>query len=193
MTKQAFIEKEIINILSDNKLHPIAEIRESVSQKYKSISKDCTLIRATLHKLQKDSIILRVQRGIYASIDYDPNKPVTEFNSDNFITLKPVVNKYSLLAVNILQNGHINLNGKLNQLIHTRKITVQFSDNYKKIRLIPDGNSPHIFTKSGTSTNINLIQQLKKHRISLPAKYIIECDDNTSYFIGNYASAISKK
>lgn len=178
MTQQQMIEEETLKLLTTGKAYSLSEIRTHLAKKGLKLKESSTLIRTTLSSMASSGQIHRAQRGVYCI------NTARQESSSEFITLLPEANRSTVLAVNILENGHINLNGKLNAQIISRDITVQFSNTFRQIRLIPNGKNAHRFTKIGTTKNSTICQELRRHRIQLPAHYEIIAEPNSPNYIG---------
>lgn len=181
MTQQELITNEVLKLLSDNKPHSISEIHTLIEKRGLDLKSDSTLVRTVLCLMTKENKIQRVQRGIYKSVKATPS-------TSEYITLLPSSNRQTNLSINILENSHINLNGKLNAEIKTRNITIQFNYNYKQLRLIPNGEHSHKFTKAGTAKNSAICNELRRHRISFPAHYEVKYNPNTLTYDGILSS-----
>lgn len=181
MTKNQIVENKIRLLIADGKEHSIKDIELYLAESGVILGKNSSLVRSIMSKMYNNNVVFRPSRGVYAL--QQTYIPSIDTSSGTFKTFLPTNNKDNVLAINILENGHINLNGKLNALLTTRKIEIQFTTNCKMIRLIPNGNNAHQFTKSGTAKNNNIVSELKRHRIALPAHYVVHVDNDslTSY------------
>ena len=114
-----------------------------------------------------------------------PNKflPLEQFT---FIATPPEL-RAQALCVNIYANGRLNLNGKLAEKMSGKNLQIRFTEDAKHLCLIEVSQDQAIrFPKNGSKRLPSVIDYLKAHRMSFPARYLINYDETQNFWQGDY-------
>lgn len=96
------------------------------------------------------------------------------------------------MCVNILENGHFNLNGRLTRVLGGKKLELYFTKDYQHMCLKPSDTGVQ-FPKSGSCKLHKCVQSLKEAGIVLPAKYSVWKPENTCHWQGDLTENPTQK
>lgn len=103
---------------------------------------------------------------------------------NSLIILKPETRHTILFGINVLENGKINLNGRLNKELVERELEIRISSDGNIIVLNPNGEIRHKFPKSGSVKNMEIVRILKKSKKEFPVHYDVEWNEEQNIWIG---------
>ena len=81
----------------------------------------------------------------------------------------------SSLRVSIYADGRLILNGKLAEVLSGKTVEIRFTDDARHICFFEsDSENAVRFPKNGSKRLPSAVEHLKKHKISLPARYEVK-------------------
>lgn len=104
-------------------------------------------------------------------------------NLDELVLLKPT-NRLTQYGVNILENGNINLTGKLKVELAHKEIEIKISRDGNILVLNPTGEVTYRFPKGGSVKNDEVSTLLKKAKKGFPVHYNVKWDEEQKIWVG---------
>ncbi|MEA4911554.1 MAG: hypothetical protein VB092_02945 [Oscillospiraceae bacterium] len=103
------------------------------------------------------------------------------------VHISPPSRQRDLLAVSILENGRLNLNGRLSKSLCGKMIDISFTEESKYLCIseIGEGDGWKV-PKSGSMKSIGCMKILKDHNKKLPARYEVWYSEALGVWQGEY-------
>ena len=103
-----------------------------------------------------------------------------------FIAVPPE-SQISSLRVNIYADGRLILNGKFAEVLSGKAVEIRFTDDARHLCFFEsDSENAVKFPKNGSKRFPSAVEHLKKHKISLPAKYEVKFSEDLAFWQGDY-------
>lgn len=111
------------------------------------------------------------------------------------IIIDPPENHFSITCVNIYDDGKFNMNGKLSSILGGKALQIRLTDNCRNMCILELDNGIKLikFPRSGSRKVPKLVQLLKSHGISFPAKYEFWYSEAMESWQGEYVENPTKK
>ena len=104
-----------------------------------------------------------------------------------FIAVPPE-SQISSLRVNIYADGRLILNGKFAEVLSGKAVEIRFTDDARHLCFFEsDSENAVKFPKNGSKRFPSAVEHLKKHKISLPARYEVKFSENLAFWQGDYS------
>ncbi len=198
-------------LFADKQPHTVREIREKCEESGLSVKEDRNIINNVLAGMKRRGLVENgTEKGVYvpileqslpeasvplpvekaeAPLEAPPEEtpaPVAEPDLDweRFFVLKPDSGRIQAMRVSITEKGELRLNSKLQKEIHSQKIEIIFSKDYKTLLLHPNGTQSHTFTKAGTIKNNRLVEPYMKMKLKFPVTYAVEWSEKYQMWMG---------
>ena len=104
-----------------------------------------------------------------------------------FIAVPPE-SQISSLRVNIYADGRLILNGKFAEALSGKAVEIRFTDDARHLCFFEsDSENAVRFPKNGSKRFPSAVEHLKKHKISLPARYEVKFSEDLAFWQGDYS------
>lgn len=101
-----------------------------------------------------------------------------------FIAVPPD-SQISSLRVSIYADGRLILNGKLAEVLSGKAVEIRFTDDARHLCFFEsDSENAVRFPKNGSKRFPSAVEHLKKHKISLPARYEVKFSEDLAFWQG---------
>lgn len=89
------------------------------------------------------------------------------------VMIDPPSNRLAAMCISFYDDGRVNLNGKLMSAIENEKIRLEFTSDFKNLKISKDSSHEKStkIPKNGSILWLVAAEALKKNSIMLPAKY----------------------
>ena len=84
----------------------------------------------------------------------------------------------------MLERGELKLNKVLRRELPDQKIRILMSRDYRNLVLEPGGKDAHQFTKAGIAKNVQIVELLRKAKLTFPVVYRMSWNENTQVWEG---------
>lgn len=206
MAKYEQIRKVLEKEFQDGKAHEIRELREKCAASGIDMETDRNAVNNVIFTMKKNGYLVNGERkGEYqlteavrtekegpAAVPGEEIKTAAELDWNQFFVLSPQKARMQEMKVSIVEKGEIRLNAILQKKILSRKLEIIMSKDYKTILLNPDGANAHEFTKAGTVKNKEIVERLRKMKLTFPVTYIIQWDEKFGMWRGELETADKK-
>ena len=103
-----------------------------------------------------------------------------------FIAVPPE-SHISSLRVNIYADGRLILNGKLAEELSGKTVEIRFTDDARHLCFFErDSENAARFPKNGSKRFPSAVEHLKRHKITLPARYDVKFSEELTFWQGDY-------
>ena len=104
-----------------------------------------------------------------------------------FIAVPPE-RQISSLRVNIYADGRLVLNGKLAEILSGKAVEIRFTDDARHLCFFEsDSENAVKFPKNGSKRFPSAVEHLKRHKITLPARYEVKFSEDLAFWQGDYS------
>ena len=103
-----------------------------------------------------------------------------------FIAVPPE-SQISSLRVNIYADGRLILNGKLAEVLSGKAVEIRFTDDARHLCFFEsDSENAVRFPKNGSKRLPSVVEHLKRHKTTLPARYDVKFSEELAFWQGDY-------
>jgi len=195
MRKYEQIRKVIEELYKDRQAHHLDEMREKCRECGIDIEADKNAVNNVVFKMKKENYLKNSERkGEYELVAGNkkaeepvvkkPVKAAAQIDWNEFFVLKPETDRLNGMKISISEKGELRLNSRLQKEVGSQEIELIFSKNYKVVLLNPNGKNSHRFTKAGTVKNREIVELLRKLKISFPVIYSVNWDERYQMWKG---------
>ncbi|MCI8852990.1 MAG: hypothetical protein HFI31_10135 [Lachnospiraceae bacterium] len=103
---------------------------------------------------------------------------------DRYFVLKPQKTGTQEPKLSVLERGELKLNKVLRRELPDQKIRILMSRDYRNLVLEPGGKDAHQFTKAGIAKNVQIVELLRKAKLTFPVVYRMSWNENTQVWEG---------
>ena len=104
-----------------------------------------------------------------------------------FIAVPPE-SQTSNLRANIYADGRLILNGKFAEKLSGKTVEIRFTDDARHLCLFESNSENAVrFPKNGSKRFPSAVEHLKRHKITLPARYEVKFNEELALWQGDYS------
>lgn len=201
MERYRLVRHIIEKLYEDGEAHTLEEMRVRCQEEGIDVKADRNIVNNVVYRMREQGYLYRgEEKGSYLpglpvkewerhweavgaerGIQREPGSPC---NSEHYFVLKPPKAQGQVPKLCILEQGEIKLNAALRRQLPDRKIRILMGRDYRTLVLEPDGKDAHVFTKAGVAKNTQIVELLRKAKLTFPVVYLLSWNEKIQKWEG---------